>query len=434
MTFAFFDFIYEWINYNTLIVLMGASLLGACCGMVGSFAVLRRRSLTGDALAHAALPGICLGFLFAQERSLVFMLLGALLTGILGTQVIASLRRYTRIKEDAAIGIVLSVFFGVGIVLKTYIQQATTTGSKAGLDSYVMGKTAGMIASDVYLISGVALGCLLMILLFYKEMKLIAFDTGFAQSQGWPVFRLDLLLMGLIAVTVVIGLPTVGAVMIAALLIIPSAAARFWTNRLSRMLALSAFFGLLMGIFGTMLSANYEKLPAGAVIVLVGTCLFLLSVLFAPEKGILARIIAHGRFRRKLQQNAFLAYLYELSEKSLPERPSLTRAELSQNAAWSNGHLDPMIRRASQDEYLIEINENHYQLTERGLDRAAEVTRAQRLWELFLNENAELAGSVGNLASDEPEKVLPPDIIAELCHRLQKEGRLPPSPEVEVKR
>ncbi len=169
--------------YNTLVVLAGTSLLGAGAGLVGCFAVLRRRALLGDALAHAGLPGICLAFWFWGERSMPVLLLGALLTGILGVVVVSLVRGYTRIKEDAAIGIVLSTFFGAGMVLSRMIQNRLTTGSKAGLDSYNLGKTAGMIATDVYLIAGVSLVCLLVVLVCYKEFKLVAFDPALREFK-----------------------------------------------------------------------------------------------------------------------------------------------------------------------------------------------------------------------------------------------------------
>lgn len=285
-------------NYNTLLVLAGTSLLGAAAGLIGAFAVLRRKALLGDALAHAALPGLCVAFLLVGGRHLGAMLVGAFVSGLLGLGVLASIRRFTKVKDDAALGIVLSVFFGVGIVLSRHIQQATMAGSKAGLDSYILGKTAGMIAADLYLIAGAAAALLIVVLLAYKEFRLVSFDPGFAQSQGWPVGRLDLAMMALAAVAVVIGLPTVGVVMIAALLILPSVSARFWTERLGLMLFLSAAFGAAMGFVGTIFSARSAALPAGPIIVLVGAAIFLLSGALAPRRGILARA---WRNRRPLE-------------------------------------------------------------------------------------------------------------------------------------
>jgi manganese/zinc/iron transport system permease protein len=288
------------ISYNTTVVLAGSALLGAGAGVVGSFAVLRRRALTGDALSHATLPGLCLAFLVLGERSLPAMLFGALCTGVLGVAVISALRRWTRIKEDAAIGIVLGVFFGAGIALSGIIQKLVTAGSKAGLESYIFGKTAGMIASDVYLIGGMSAVCTLLIVLLYKEFKLAVFDAGFATAQGWPVWRLDMLLMSLVAVAVVIGLPAVGAVLMAALLILPAAAARFWTDRLGVMLILSAAFGMTMGVVGTAISVQVDRIPTGPIIVVTGSLIFLASMLFAPRRGALARGLSQLRFRRQL--------------------------------------------------------------------------------------------------------------------------------------
>lgn len=279
----------EILTYNTMLVLMGTGLLGAASGLIGSLAVLRRQSLAGDAFAHAALPGLCIAFMIVGERSLPALLLGAFISGIIGLIVVSCIKRYTRIKQDAALGIVLSTFFGLGIVLSRVIQNQTTTGSKAGLDSYIMGKTAGIVASDVYLIGLSALICLIVIVLLFKELALLTFDPDFAKSQGLPVAALDLVLIILLGLVVVIGLPAVGVVMMAALLILPGVTARFWTDRLGVMLPLSASFGILTGAIGTWLSAEYANLPAGPIIVLVGAVLFLASALFAPGRGLIAR-------------------------------------------------------------------------------------------------------------------------------------------------
>ncbi len=287
-------------TYNDWIVLGGTSLIGANAGLIGTFAVLRRRALTGDALAHAALPGVCLAFLLVGARSLPFLLLGALATGVLGITIIAAVQHWTRIKADAAIGIVLSVFFGAGMVLSRLVQDRVSGGT-AGLDSYILGKTAGMLREDLYLIGSIFVLCLCAVGLLYKEFKLHTFDHGFAQAQGWPVFRLDLLLMTLLALTVVVGLSTVGVVMIAALLIIPAATARFWTERLGVMLLLAIAVGEIMAVVGALISTRYAYMPAGPVIVLVGTFLFGLSSLFAPRRGLVARTLSERAFRQRLR-------------------------------------------------------------------------------------------------------------------------------------
>jgi manganese/zinc/iron transport system permease protein len=288
-------------NYNMLVVLAGVSILGASSGIIGAFAVLRKRALTGDALSHAALPGLCVAFLILGQRNLLAMLAGALVSGILGIAIISALGRWTRVKSDTAIGTVLTVFFGLGIVLLKIIQNMEGVGSKAGLNSYIFGKTAGMTRSDVYVILCASLMCLALILLLYKEFQLVSFDTDFARSLGWPVYGIDLLLMSLVAAAVVIGLPNVGVVLVSALLIMPGAAARFWTDHLRTLLVLAGVFGFFTGFVGTALSAAFNQLPAGPIIVLAGTAIFLASMLFGRRRGIIARLMQQRQFDRDLK-------------------------------------------------------------------------------------------------------------------------------------
>jgi manganese/zinc/iron transport system permease protein len=395
------------IAYNTAVVLAGASLLGASTGLVGSFAVLRRRALLGDALAHAAFPGVCLAFLCLDRRNLPAMLVGALVSGVAGVSLLVGLRRATRVKEDAAIGVVLSVFFGAGLALSRMIQNRSSAGSRAGLDSYIFGSAATMRLAELWLIAGVAAACLAIVLVLYKEFKLVAFDQGFARVQGWPAGRLDLLLMGLIAVTVVIGLPAVGAVLIAAMLILPAAAARFWTDRLGIMLVVSAALGATSAAVGTLLSAQYDALPTGPTIVLVGAAAFLFSSLFALRRGAVSRSLRQWRFRRRLEDQRLLRTLYEATD--------LTRLESLRPAA---------LRRAAREGWLT-AEAGAYRLSDAGLVRAASVARGYRLWRLFLSEYADQISAFGELDVEAVDERLPPGIVSALESRLSAAGSLP---------
>jgi len=363
------------ISYNTALALLGTSLLGASAGAVGQFAVLRGRALAGDALAHASLPGLCLAFWFVGERNLPSMLFGAFLSGVIGILIIAALRRWTRVKEDAAIGIVLSVFFGFGMVLVRLIQNRVEGGNKAGLSTYILGSTAGIIAQDVYLIAGLAVASLVSILLIYKEFKLVVFDAGFGHAQGWPVFRLDLWLMSLVAVTVVIGLPAVGVVMIAALLIIPAAAARFWSNRLGVVVVLSSLFGGAIGLIGTTLSAHFDKLPTGPVIVLVGAALFVISMLFAPRRGLLAAAAAQTRFRRELKEQTLLGVLLHMLEPDPAADRALSEPDILARKPFRPAELRRLLGRLIHRGYLRPLASGSYALTPRGLARSLEIAR-----------------------------------------------------------
>ncbi|HEV3006965.1 MAG TPA: metal ABC transporter permease [Pirellulales bacterium] len=419
------------IDHNTAVVLVGTSLLGAGAGLIGCFAVLRGRALLGDALGHAALPGVCLAFLLLGRRSLAAMLVGAWLTGVLGILVVAALRRATRIKEDAAIGIVLSVFFGAGVALSGYIQKRVTEGSKAGFDTYIFGKAAGMLEGDLYWISAAALAALLAVVALFKELRLVTFDASFARVQGWPAASLDLLLMGLLSLIVVIGLPAVGAVLVAALLILPAAAARFWTERLGTMLVVAGSFGLSMGAAGTAISAAVSRAPTGPVIVLVGACLFGASVLVAPRRGAVARLVDHVRFRRRLLGQAMWRAVYEALEPRWPAPRPVAIDELSQRTSYQPARLQGAVRRAEHDGLLTALSDGRYLATAAGLALAARVTRGYRLWQRFLAEQPELAGTFARLDVESADDLLPPEVVADLEAGLRRDGRLPAAPREE---
>jgi manganese/zinc/iron transport system permease protein len=414
------------LKYNTLVVLAGVSLLGASAGMVGSFAVLRKRALTGDALSHAALPGLCLAFLFMRERNVPAMLLGALASGVAGIMIISALRRWTRVREDAAIGSVLTVFFGAGIALLAAIQKMEGLGSKAGLDSYIFGKTAGMTRADVYLILLAGVFGLVAVAILYKEFLSISFDIDFARSLGWPVYLLDLLLMSLVALAVVIGLPAVGVVLISALLIMPGAAARFWTDRLSTLLVLSGVFGFGVGLVGTWLSATLDQLPAGPIIVLSGTALFVVSMLLGSQRGIVARWIDQRRFETTLGLRQLLKIAWEREEAA--GRPvALATGDLVSRKTWSEARANQLLSSAQSAGFVrpIASDISSFELTPSGRDEALAATRGQRLWEAFLAEYPEQAGSTANLASLSIEDYVPPAVVEQLTAQLRAANRWP---------
>ena len=231
-------------SYNTRLVVIGTSLLGLACGIIGAFLLLRKRSLMGDALSHATLPGIGIAFgvmvaMGGDGKSLPGLLFGATVSGVLGVLCMLAIRNTTRLRDDVAMGFVLSVFFGTGVAVLRMVQ--TIPGAQAaGLESFIYGKAASMIFSDVLLISLVAVLATGTALLLLKEFTVLCFDEAFAASTGWPVLRLDILLLVLVTAVTVTGLQAVGLILIIAFLIIPAAAARFWTYRLSRMLWISA--------------------------------------------------------------------------------------------------------------------------------------------------------------------------------------------------
>lgn len=412
---------------NTRVVLLGAALLGLAAGIVGSFAVLRRRALVGDALAHAALPGVCVAYFVVGHRHFVMFLAGALVFGLLGVAAISLIRAHTRIKEDAALGIVLSAFFGLGITLSDLIQREPS-GNRAGLETFIMGKTAGMIQQDVILIGAVAALAVGFTVMMFKEFKLLCFDREFAGSLGRPVTLIDLMLMGLIALCTVIGLPAVGAVLMAALLIIPAAAARFWTERLWVTVAVSGCIGMASGLAGVAASSLGERVAAGPMVTLAAAGCFVVSFVCAPKRGVLPDLARRVGLRRRVAQQNLLRSLYELGETSLNMRGWHSLHDVSLKRGWSAPHLERTIARAHRSGLVKkDVSEvgGRIALTERGVDEASAVVRAHRVWELYLIEQADIPADHVDRDADAIEHILPRDVLERLETKLRRLGRLP---------
>lgn len=380
-------------GFNSAVVVAGTAALGLAGGTVGTFLLLRRRALVSDALSHATLPGIAIAFLVGAalglpERSLPLLLAGAVASGVVGLLTVQVLSRFTRLTEDSAIGAVLSVFFGLGVVLLSVIQNLEL-GGQAGLKTFILGQTAAMAQGEAIAIGLLAAGAALAIALLFKELRVLAFDPGFAAVQGWPVGALDLALMGLATLVTVIGLQTVGLILVVALLIIPPAAARFWTDRLPALTVAAAVIGALSGWLGATLSALLPKLPAGAVIVLVAGGFFLLSFLFAPARGLVAAALRQGRLRLTFAERRALTDL--LDGRPVAGAPAL----------WLR------LRGYAHDGAL----------TPAGQTAARAAARDRRLWERFLADYPALLPAHANWGVDPIDSVLPGDMVRLLEER-----------------
>jgi manganese/zinc/iron transport system permease protein len=284
-------------NYTLRSIALGAATLGMVSGILGCFAVLRRQALLGDAMSHAALPGVVLAFMLTGSRSPLILVLGAAIAGWLGALAVLTIVRLSRLKEDSAFGIVLSVFFAFGMVLLTILQRSGQ-GGQAGLDKYLFGQAAALVTSDVITIAVLGTIVLALLVLFWKEFKLLSFDPDYAASLGYPARALDILLTSLIVMAIVIGLQLVGVVLMSAMLVAPAVAARQWTNRLSTMALLAGGFGALAGVVGAVISASGRGLSTGPVIVVCISLVVLVSLLIAPGRGLLWEWL-HQRANRR---------------------------------------------------------------------------------------------------------------------------------------
>lgn len=303
------DLIFDYTLRN---VALGSGILGVASGALGSFAVLRRQSLVGDAISHASLPGIALAFMLSGSKSSIVLMLGAALSGWLATLFVMKVVQATRIKSDAALGIALSVFFGTGLVLLTFIQRSPDA-RKAGLDTFLFGQASSLVAGDVLTMGALAGAALALVLAFWKEFKILSFDPGFGETIGVRVRFSEIALTSLLVVSIVVGLQTVGVVLMSAMVVAPAAAARQWTDRLGVMVLLAAVFGMTAGVTGALISSLTAHLPTGPMIVLCAGVIVIVSLLFAPRRGLIFNRFRRRRQRRKLQINSVLLNLHELS-------------------------------------------------------------------------------------------------------------------------
>ena len=432
-------------DYNTRVVIFGVGVLGAASGLIGSFMLLRKRALMGDALSHASLPGIGLAFLVGgamgyEAKSEVGLLLGATLSGVLGVGVILVIRHQTRLKEDAAMGIVLSVFFGAGVALLAIAEQSA--GSSAGLESFIYGKTASMRAADAKLIAMASFVCLIGCGLLRKELQLLCFDEGFAGSKGFPVIWLDIALMFMVVLVTIVGLEAVGLVLMIALLVIPAAAARFWTESMWRMMLWSASLGCVGSVAGGLTSALLPGLPSGATIVLVCSLFFFISMLFGVRRGVIVRFIRRQKLNRRVDRQHLLRAMYERIEDTadavherddppamdaLDRKLPIATSSLLSMRSWSHSRLHRAICRAEDDE-LLRQRADSCVLTQKGFAEAARLTRQHRLWEMYLIAYAEVATANVDRDADHIEHVLAPEVIDQLEELLDQQGMMIPVP------
>lgn len=283
-------------DYTFQTVALGSTLLGLISGVLGSFAVLRKQSLLGDGVSHSSLPGVVMAFVLLGSKNTEVLLLGALVSGLLATLLIISIVRHTRVKFDSALALVMSVFFGLGLILLTYVQKIPNS-NQAGLKRFIFGQASTLLQRDIELMMICGLVLLALVLLFWKEFKLVTFDSDFAQSIGFSPKKLNLLLSFMIVLAIIIGLQTVGVILMSAMLITPAVAARQWTNRLWVMVTLSALFVAVSSVAGTAASSLVPKLPTGPAIVVCVSIIVVVSVLFAPGRGILHRLYRRRKNR-----------------------------------------------------------------------------------------------------------------------------------------
>lgn len=412
---------FSFTNPNVRFVVLGTALMGLASGLVGTFAVLRNRSLVGDAVAHSVLPGVALAFLIFDTKHIFVLTIGALLFGWLSLLCIDWISRNTKITNDSAIGMVLSVFFGFGALILSFIQNSGNA-AQSGLNSFLFGQAAALVSTDVMMFSALSVLVVVGIALSYKELKLISFQPEFAQTLGLNVRFFEFLLSTLMVITIVSGLQAVGVILMAAMLIIPASAARYWSSRLSGMLLGSAIIGALSGVLGSFISYSAPSMPTGPWMVLSGSTFLIISLFFAPKKGLIARGLRHLKNRQRILSENILKTAAKLSSFELK---AVSISEIVQRRPMSTPTRF-LIFRWLQNRNWITVNEQGFLLlTETGLREAKRVIRLHRLWELYLTQMLDIKEDHVHDDAEAMEHVITPELESRLVRRLERPEKDP---------
>ncbi len=413
--FQFFSFSDPNVRYVTL----GTMVLAATAAMVGSFSFLRKRALVGDAIAHSILPGVCLAFMVSGSKTPLVLIIGAIITGWISLLVIDGISRTTKLKNDAAIGIVLSVFFGLGILLLTSIQHSGNA-SQAGLDKFLFGKAASLTKDDIITFSSIGIVLIIVVLLFYKEFKLISFNPDYAKVIGLPVKFLEFILATITVLAVAVGIQAVGVVLMAALLITPASGARFWTHRLGNMIVIAMVFGALSGFFGSYISYVAPNMPTGPWVVMCLSILAIGSIWFAPKRGMLAKYKIQAENKKKILVENVLKLFYHLGESSNNFEAERSIDELLATRDLRKIELNRGLQLLRKDN-SVRLKEGNWYITSKGLNEAKRVIKLHRLWEMYLNQRLKLEPDHVHNDAEAIEHIITP----ELEKQLEKELNYP---------
>lgn len=391
---------------NAAYVFLGSIILGASGGLLGSFAVLRRQGLLSDTLAHASLPGIVLAFVVMRSKFLPGLLLGALIFGLIGAGAVYYLTNYTKTRMETSMASILSVFFALGVVFLSYV-QSLPLASQAGLDDFLFGNAAGLLKLDVIWMAGVFSVILLMVIAFWKELKLLVFDREFASVIGFRRGALEFIFNVIFVVTILISLQAVGVILTAAIFITPAMAAYMWTHRFVVMVLLSTAFGTVGGGIGAYVSAVVPGMPTGPVIVLALSSIFIFSFLFAPRKGLIFKWVKTVKRSNKVHFENIVSRFFREYENG--------------KRSWEKEAYDPVLLKNG----ILAPEENHFVFTEKGVKVGAKILEKHRLWETYLVNRWKLAPDHVHRDAHEIEHILTDEVVAQLYEILGRPKKDP---------
>lgn len=407
---------------------LGCMLMCFAAGLVGVLVFLRKESLVGESLSHASYPGVILGAIIAGSLSIdessellisVLVISGAFTTALIALWIIHYLEIAFKIRSDSALCFVLAVFFGAGLTMASRVQFSQPRFYRQ-VQAYLYGQAATMTDTHIWIYGSLSLLIVIVVILFQKELEVIIFDRAYAKSLGMQVNRLDALFFALIVLAIVVGIRSVGVVLMSAMVIAPAVSARQFTNRLPRMFQLSAFFGLVSGFLGNYFSIELGKfsqerltLPTGPMIVLVSVLICLLALLFAPERGLILRNLRVLKFRFQCQNENLLKTFWYLD----PDRAHAFLDILRYHHFYP-GYLKILLFNLKMQGWIYQQSSQTYGLTHAGKQKAAKIIRLHRLWEVYLVDYLGVGAEKVHRNAEDVEHILTPELEQELTQFL----------------
>lgn len=388
--YTWIDQVFKFVAFSTPAVRIGVSgsaILGLLCGLLGSFMVVRKISLMGDVLGHSILPGLVVGFLIAGGKTVPALLGGALVAGLVASALMSIIMHFSRIKQDAAMAIILSGFFGIGIVLLTRVQKMSF-GNQSGLDQFLFGQASAMGVMDLALLLGVTLITVAVVTVCYRLLLVTSFDEGFAQAAGMPARRIHYLLMGLVTLATIVSIQAVGVVLVSAMLVVPAATAYLMTDRMVRMIFIASVLGMFSGCMGAFTSFLGPGLPTGPFMVLSASLLFVLAYFFAPAHGIMSQLFRRQRRKIKIMREHVLLDLYRINESGKSTQ-GISREEIFEKRNVKEP-LQKRILEHLEKKGGVERERDGYKLSDEGVREARRLIKSHRVWENYLTETIKL--------------------------------------------
>ena len=410
-----FFYFFSFTDANINNVLLGTILLGFTCGMVGVLVVLNKKALIVDAVSHAILPGICIGFMISGIKDSRYLILGGITAGAISVFLVDWITSISRIKKDASIAIVLSFMFSIGVILLSIIQESGNS-NQSGLSDFLFGKAATILEEDLYLFGLLSLIIIIVISIFYQHFKIALFDSNFAHTIGLKNKYIQILISSLIIISTAIGIQTVGIVLISAMIITPASSAFFWTNNFKKSILLSGLFAVISSIVGVFISYLSPLMPTGPWIIVILSSIAIFSAVFS-EKGIVTKRLKGRKNKKKMISDNVLKYLYRIGENDNNSSKGRSFNEIKNFRSINSKELSEGLRILTSKKWVVKAGDL-WVLSEKGTKEAKRIIRIHRLWELYMQKFMQIQSDHVHESAETIEHIMTPELEKELLKYL----------------